>query len=110
AGVIATAALADVPIADFDRQYRVNVRAPLLLTQALLPLIVRARGHIVFVNSSVGRSIKPNVGAYAASKHALRALADTLRAEINPRGVRVLTVFPGNTATAMQAQLSREAG
>lgn len=107
AGTIALAPLASTPIADFDRQYRVNVRAPLLLTQALLPLVQAAHGQIVFINSSLGVRVKEQAGAYAASKHALKAVADTLRAEVQASGVRVLSVFPGNTATEMQQQVCR---
>lgn len=102
AGTISLGPIESTAIDDFDRQYRINVRAPVLLTQALLPLIKKAQGQIVFVNSSVGLYAKERTGAYAASKHALRAVADTLRLEINAHGVRVLSVYPGNTATAMQ--------
>lgn len=110
AGTIHPAPLASVTAAELDAHYRVNVRAPVLLTQALLPLIASARGQIVFINSSLGIRTKENCGAYAASKHALKAIADTLRMELNPRGIRVLTAYPGNTATQMQAQLCRDAG
>lgn len=110
AGFIRMAALESAPIADFDRHYRINARAPLLLTQALLPLLRAARGQIVFVNSSIGVRVKARAGAYAASKHALKAIADTLRMELNPSGVRVISVFPGNTATGMQEQLCRVQG
>lgn len=110
AGVIRTAPLESVPPAELDAQYRVNARAPLLLTQSLLPLVRAARGQIVFVNSSVGVRAKEHTGAYAASKHALKAIADTLRMEINPYGIRVISVFPGNTATEMQRQVCRELG
>lgn len=108
AGTIALAPLQTVSLEDFDRHYRINVRGPLLLTQTLLPWISEARGQIVFVNSSVGTRTKERVGAYAASKHALKAVADTLRMEINANGVRVLSVFPGDTATDMQRQICRE--
>ena len=43
-----------VPPASFDRMYRVNLRAPFVLTQGLLPALRRARGQVVFVNSSAG--------------------------------------------------------
>lgn len=102
AGAISLGSIESSPIGDFDTQYRINVRAPWLLTQALLPFVKHAQGEIVFINSSVGLHTKEQVGAYAASKHALRAVADTLRMEINAQGVRVLSVYPGNTATAMQ--------
>lgn len=110
AGTLAVAPLAAVSMADFDAHYRINVRAPLLLTQTLLPLLKAARGQLVFVNSSLGTRIKEGAGAYAASKHALKAVADTLRAELEESGVRVLSAFPGNTATAMQQQACREFG
>jgi short-subunit dehydrogenase len=110
AGVIAMGPLESVSMNDLDKQYRVNVRGPLLLTQSLLPLVKTARGQIVFINSTMGVGAKEKAGAYAASKHALKAIADVLRLELNPSGVRVLTVFPGNTATAMQEQVSRELG
>jgi NADP-dependent 3-hydroxy acid dehydrogenase YdfG len=102
AGTISLGTIEAAPIADFDQQFQINVRAPYLLTQSLLPLVKTAQGQIVFINSSVGVHTKEQVGAYAASKHALRAIADTLRMENNAHGVRVLSVFPGNTATSMQ--------
>jgi NAD(P)-dependent dehydrogenase (short-subunit alcohol dehydrogenase family) len=106
AGLFRGGAIETAPVADLDRQYRMNVRVPYLLTQALLPLLTERQGEIVFVNSSAGHHPgHPGFGAYAASKHALRALADSLRAEVNPKGVRVLTVFPGRTATAMQEEV-----
>lgn len=110
AGAIATAPLASVAPADLDRQYRVNVRAPVLITQSLLAPLQAARGQIVFINSSLGLRTKERAGAYAATKHALKAIADTLRMEVNASGVRVLSVFPGNTATGMQEQVCREFG
>jgi NAD(P)-dependent dehydrogenase (short-subunit alcohol dehydrogenase family) len=98
-------------VSDFDRQYRVNVRAPYMMTKSLLPRLLERQGEIVFVNSSAGyHPGHAGFGAYAASKHALRALADSLRAEVNPKGVRVLTVFPGRTATEMQKEVHRFEG
>lgn len=110
AGTIAMSPLSTVSAQELDAQYRVNARAPLLLTQSLLPLLTAVRGQIVFINSSLGVRTKERAGAYAASKHALKAIADTLRAEVNASGVRVLSVFPGNTATEMQQQICRELG
>jgi NADP-dependent 3-hydroxy acid dehydrogenase YdfG len=110
AGLISNGSLEMAPVEDFDRQYRTNVRAPYLLTQALLPLLKARHGEIVFINSTVGLSAIANSGQYAATKHALRAIADSLRAEVNPAGVRVLSVFLGRTATPMQAALHRMEG
>lgn len=109
AGVIYPGPLATAAVSDFDSQYRINVRAPFVLTQGLLPALTRAHGQIVFINSSVGLRGKENVGAYAATKHALKAIADTLRMEVNSLGVRVLSVYAGTTATAMQQSLHENA-
>jgi NADP-dependent 3-hydroxy acid dehydrogenase YdfG len=79
-------------------------------TAALLPRLRRARGHVLFVGSGQSLSVAPHLGAYAASKFALRALADALRAEERGAGVRVSSLFPGPTATAMQAGLQEYLG
>jgi NADP-dependent 3-hydroxy acid dehydrogenase YdfG len=104
AGVVALGPVSDAPVEDFDHQYRLNVRVPYLVTQRLLPLLRASRGQIVFVNSSAGSAkARAGVSQYAATKHALRAIADSLREEVNAEGIRVLSVFPGRTATPMQA-------
>jgi NADP-dependent 3-hydroxy acid dehydrogenase YdfG len=110
AGVIANGPLEVAPVEDFDWQYRINVRAPYVLTQALLPLLKVGRGQIVFINSTMGLITKANAGQYAATKHALKAIADSLRAEVNRDGVRILSVFPGNTATPMQEAVHQMGG
>jgi NAD(P)-dependent dehydrogenase (short-subunit alcohol dehydrogenase family) len=94
----------------FDTVFGTNVRAPFLLTGALLPALRAAHGDIVLVNSSAVVNARPGIAAYAASKAALRMLADCLRYEINPEGVRVLSVFPGRTATPLQASLFQREG
>jgi NADP-dependent 3-hydroxy acid dehydrogenase YdfG len=103
AGVYAMGAIGELPVGELDAQYRTNVRAPYLLTDALLPALRRSKGQVVFVNSSLGLTPRGRVGAYAATKHALRALADSLREEVNEAGVRVLSIYLGRTASAMQA-------
>ena len=95
--------VASVPAADLDLLYRANVRSVYVLTQSLLPLLKASRGQIVFVNSSIVGNAQPELSQYAATKQALRALADSLRQELNPEGVRVLAVYPGRTATPRQA-------
>jgi NAD(P)-dependent dehydrogenase (short-subunit alcohol dehydrogenase family) len=111
AGVIYQDLMECACIEDFDLQYAINVRAPYLVTQRLLPLLTIACGQIVFINSSVGLTAKrPEVGQYGATKHALKAIADSVREEVNPKGIRVLTVYLGRTATPMQEALYRQAG
>ena len=105
AGTIIPGPMESAEIEDLDRQYRINVRAPYLLTQLLLPMLRSRRGQIVFVNSSAGQIASANVGQYGATKHALRAIADSLRQEVSTDSLRVLSVFPGRTASPMQASI-----
>jgi NADP-dependent 3-hydroxy acid dehydrogenase YdfG len=105
AGTISLGELETASVDDLDRQYAANVRAPYLLTQALLPTLRGRKGQIVFINSTVGLAARANVGHFAATQHALKAIADSLREEINPHGVRVLTVYAGRTATSRQARI-----
>ena len=102
AGALALGSIADTAASDLEILWRVNVRAPILLTRSFLPALRARSGRVVLVNSTAGRTVPPGAVAYAASKHALRAFADGLRAEEGPNGVRVLSVFPGRTATPMQ--------
>jgi NADP-dependent 3-hydroxy acid dehydrogenase YdfG len=110
AGIFRMGPLAEAPISDLDALYRTNVRGPYALTQALLPMLVARRGQIVFINSSVGLTARAGVGAYAASKHALKAVADSLRAEVNELGVRVISVYPGRTSTPQQERIHQQEG
>jgi NAD(P)-dependent dehydrogenase (short-subunit alcohol dehydrogenase family) len=111
AGIICPNPMERARIEDFDSQYATNVRAPYVLTQRLLPLLAAPGGQIVFVNSSVGLAAKqPHLGQYSATKHALRAVADSLREELNPKGIRVLSVFLGRTATPMQEAIFCDEG
>lgn len=103
--------LEQAKIEDLDQQYTLNVRVPYLLTQRLLPLLAAAQGQVVFINSSAALSAKRSeIGQYAASKHALKAIADSLREEVNPKGIRVLTVYLGRTATPMQEAIHKQEG
>jgi NADP-dependent 3-hydroxy acid dehydrogenase YdfG len=104
AGVISLGSLEDASIDEFDRQLNTNVRAPYCLTKALLPTLKSRGGQIVFINSSAGVCAVPGSGQYSATKHALKALADSLREEVNGQ-VRVMSVFTGTTATPMQSSL-----
>jgi NADP-dependent 3-hydroxy acid dehydrogenase YdfG len=105
AGVYARGALEAAAIGDLDEQYRTNLRAPYRLTQVLVPHLKAAKGDIVFINSSQGLTAGPGIGQFAATQHGLRALADSLRGEVNAAGVRVLTLHLGRTATHRQERI-----
>ena len=110
AGIFRMEPMASAPVKELDALYRVNVRAPFVLTQALLPLVMARGGSITFINSTAGAKTHAGVGQYAASKHALKALADTLRLEVSAHNVRVLSVMLGRTATPMQEEVCRLEG
>ena len=97
-------------LAELDRQYQTNVRAPYVLTQTLLPMLKARCGQVVFVNSSSGIVAKPMSSQYDLTKHALKAIADSLRGEVNPNGVRVLSVYLGRTASEMQERIHQMEG
>lgn len=90
--------------------FDLNVTAPAELTRQLLPALREAQGRVIFINSGAGNGAYPDNVVYAASKHALRALADGLRKSEAPHGVRVATVAPGPTDTPMLRGLRSSAG
>ena len=110
AGALDMGTVADFPIAQLDAMYQVNVRAPFLLTQLLLPALTQSQGQIVFINSST--AVAPNLAlaGYSSTKAALKSIADCLRMEVNASGVRVMSVYPGKTASVMQERAHRLAG
>ncbi|MET7856956.1 SDR family oxidoreductase [Streptomyces sp. NPDC005318] len=91
-------------------QLNTNLVAPAEITRLFLPQLRVAQGHVVFVNSGAGLSAHAEWSAYAASKHGLKALADSLREEEHGNGVRVTSVYPGRTASPMQAKVHRQEG
>lgn len=108
AGIAIAGPLEFLPLDELRRQLDVNVVAQVGVTQAMLPLLRRARqaraddsraGRIVFMSSVSGRNALPFTGAYGASKFALEAVADAMRLELEPWGIRVVIVEPGMIAT-----------
>jgi len=101
AGVYFPGALASAPAAESDAMYRINVRARMLLAQYMLPSLEAPGAYLISMNSSAGLNSRPGLGGYAASHHAMRALTDAWRQELGPRGIRVLSIHLGRTATPM---------
>lgn len=77
----------------------VNVTGLLLLTRACLPLLRASQGRIVNISSISGLIAMPGVSVYAASKHAVEAITDSLRLELSPFGIKVVAVEPGGVKT-----------
>jgi NAD(P)-dependent dehydrogenase (short-subunit alcohol dehydrogenase family) len=86
----------------FANQIAANLIGPYALLQQLLPLLLEAQGQVVFVNSSQALRATAGVGQYAATKHAMKAVADSLRDEVNAQSVRVMSLFLGRTASERQ--------
>jgi NAD(P)-dependent dehydrogenase (short-subunit alcohol dehydrogenase family) len=109
AGIPLAGPLEFVPLEDMRRQFDVNLFGLVAVTQALLPLLRRARGRIVNISSIGGRVATPFLGPYVASKFALEGLSDSLRAELRPWGIEVSLVEPGSVATEIWEKGQREA-
>jgi NAD(P)-dependent dehydrogenase (short-subunit alcohol dehydrogenase family) len=107
AAVLVAGPFAEMTIADFDLTLAVNLRAPFLLSQAVLPgMVERGWGRIVNVASIAARTGgRSQVSAYAASKGGLVALTKALAREYGSAGVTVNAVAPGAIDTAMSADI-----
>ncbi|KUH38098.1 MULTISPECIES: SDR family oxidoreductase [Streptomyces] len=110
AGIVDLGPVGELTTKAWRAQLDVNLVAPAELTRLLLPQLRVSQGHVVFVNSGAGLHANADWSAYAASKHGLRALADALRAEERPHGVRVTSVYPGRTASPMQVKVHQQEG
>ncbi len=103
AGVAFPGRVAESSPEEWRAVFEVNVTGAVALTLALLPALRAARGQVVFINSGSGLNVSPGLAAYSASKFALRAFADSLRAD-EPL-LRVTSVHPGRVDTDMQREL-----
>ncbi|WP_256104023.1 SDR family oxidoreductase [Streptomyces sp. ODS05-4] len=110
AGVVDLGEVGELTTKAWRGQLEVNLIAPAELTRLFLPQLRVSQGHVLFVNSGAGLTAHANWSAYAASKHGLKALADALRAEEHGNGVRVTSVYPGRTASPMQAKVHQQEG
>ncbi len=100
AGIGQRSLAAETPHANARHLFDVNVLGPVALTREVLPeMLARKAGHLVFVSSVLGHLGLPGRSLYAASKHALRGYADSVRAEVHGRGVGVTVASPGFVRT-----------
>jgi NADP-dependent 3-hydroxy acid dehydrogenase YdfG len=103
AGVLYPGRVAESSAEEWRASFEINVTGAVALTLALLPALRAVRGHVVFINSGAGRTVSPGMASYSASKFALRAFADSLRAD--EPSLRVTSIFPGRTDSDMQRDL-----
>ncbi len=99
AGAAFPGALSDYPVADWDRTFALNARAPLLLAQAALAPLRASGGSIVVITSVSASHATPPLGAYSASKAAALMLVRQLATEWGPLGLRINALSPGLIAT-----------
>jgi NAD(P)-dependent dehydrogenase (short-subunit alcohol dehydrogenase family) len=96
AGVASIGTATGIKFEEFDLMMQVNVYGPYRVTQAFAPLIIASKGRITTIGSIAGIVAPPPVSAYAMSKHAMEAFGDSLAGEMEPLGVKVSLVEPGN--------------
>lgn len=101
AGIVPNTALEATSVEVWDRCQAINLRAPFLLTQGLVPALECAGGSVVNVSSVHADQVVPLLGPYAASKAGLNNLTKSFALELGPRGIRVNTVMPGFVRTAV---------
>jgi NAD(P)-dependent dehydrogenase (short-subunit alcohol dehydrogenase family) len=109
AGVSSSTRIEDTTIADFDRLFAVNVRAPFFLVQQLLPILGEG-SSVVLVSSLAARAAVGTLAAYAATKGAIDTLVKHFAAALGEKGVRVNAVAPGVVATEMSSFVKSEGG
>jgi NAD(P)-dependent dehydrogenase (short-subunit alcohol dehydrogenase family) len=99
AGVVVGGPIEAVSLSELRRQLEVNIVGQVAVTKVALPRLRASRGRVVFVSSVSGRIATPMSGAYNASKFGLEGMADALRMELAPWGIRVAIVQPAQTDT-----------
>lgn len=104
AGIARGGPLEFLPIDEWRTQFEVNVLGQVAVTKALIPLLRRGRGRVVFIGSISGRVSTPFLGPYGASKHAIEAVAESLREELRPWDIAVSVVEPGAVRTPIWAK------
>lgn len=110
AGIQRKVPLKDVCAEDLDPLYRVNLRAPMLLSAGLFQSLVDGGGSIVNIASMSGITPQPGAGFYTASKAALIAFTEQASVEFGPSGVRVNAVCPGLVRTPMSESIYADEG
>lgn len=91
--------VADEPVDHFRQLFDVNVFGPLYAMQAAIPRMRQHGGLIINVSSGASRAAIPGLAAYGASKAALDLVSNTARKELATENIRVITIYPPNTAT-----------
>lgn len=96
AGVMEGGSVVDIPMQRVRESFEINLFGHLQLVQTIVPkMVARKSGKVVWTSSMGGILVVPFVGVYCATKHAIEAIAGSMKAELEPYGVKVATVNPG---------------
>src|SRR5271170_4787922 len=103
--------IAEIPLDLVRHNFEVNVFAPLAFTQKVVRNWIAAKtpGKVVFMSSMGGLFSPPGFSAYAATKHALEAIAEAMQEELKPFGVQVQTINPGAYLTGFNEAMAENA-
>jgi NAD(P)-dependent dehydrogenase (short-subunit alcohol dehydrogenase family) len=110
AGVAITGSFMDTKEEDFDYVMDVNTYGPYRVTKAFAPLIIAEKGRITSISSISGILSGRDLGVYSMSKHAIEAFADSLALQMEPLGVRVSVIEPGNYNSEIGATAAKRTG
>ena len=106
AGVMPLSFMDACDIPGWDAMVDVNIKGVLYGIAAVLPsMLERESGHIINVSSIAGRRVMPGAAVYCATKHAVHALSEGLRAEVAPKNIRVTLIAPGWVETELQSHV-----
>lgn len=105
AGIMPMAAMSKLQVEEWDRMIDVNIKGVLYGIAAVLPnMRANKSGHIINLSSVAGLRVSAGVGTvYSATKFAVKAISEGLRAEVGPEGIRVTTLYPGAVASELVA-------
>jgi NAD(P)-dependent dehydrogenase (short-subunit alcohol dehydrogenase family) len=111
AGIGEGGPIAEIPLDLVRRNFEVNVFAPLAFTQQIVRKWVASgtRGKVVFTSSMGGLFSPPGFAAYAATKHAIEAIAEAMESELKPFGIQVQTINPGAYLTGFNEAMGANA-
>jgi NAD(P)-dependent dehydrogenase (short-subunit alcohol dehydrogenase family) len=110
AGIATLGSVAETSMQEFDLLMQVNVYGPYRMTKAFTPLILEGKGRIATISSLSGIVAPRNFSAYAMSKHAMEAFGDSLASELEPLGVRVSLIEPGNYDSEIGKNIGERTG
>ncbi|MFS4484189.1 SDR family NAD(P)-dependent oxidoreductase [Hyunsoonleella sp. 2307UL5-6] len=93
-------AIQDGSLDDWDAMMDINVKGLLYVSKAIIPqMTARKSGHIINIGSSAGKEVYPKGNVYCGSKHAVLAITEGMRVDLNPFGIKVGAVNPGMVET-----------